>query len=169
MLSKIRKDFGQKLFNTMIHINVKLKESNVMGNSVISFDKYSRGAKDYFSLAREILFEHKEQPVASKQISIQEKMQELVKEKIWEFTEQVFSLVAPQAKNVYVAGDFNNWQLDEACRLKQHNGTWTTKIPLKLGRYRYRFVVDGKWQEDPQNKQTEKNPFGELDSLIEIK
>ena len=55
MLNIIRKDFGPKLFNTIIHINVKLKESNVIGSSVISFDKYSRGAKDYLSLAREIL------------------------------------------------------------------------------------------------------------------
>lgn len=169
MLSQFRKEFAAKLFNTIIHINVKLKESNVIGSSVISFDKYSRGAKDYLSLAREMLFIDKQIPALSKPKNLQERMQELVREKVREFTEMTFSIAAPQAKEVYVAGDFNNWKPDAAYRLRQKSGRWITKLPLKHGHYRYRFVVDGKWQQDPQNTQTEKNPFGELDSLIEIK
>ncbi len=168
MLNKIRKDFNQKLFNTIIHINVKLKESNVSGCSIISFDKYSRGAKDYFSLAREIMINNNQQPL-SKPRNIREKMQELVKEKVKEFSEMTFSLAAPEAKNVYVVGDFNNWNIEETCRLKQNNGVWAARLPLKRGYYHYRFVVDGKWQNDPNNSQSEANPFGELNSLIEIK
>jgi hypothetical protein len=37
------------------------------------------------------------------------------------------------------------------------------------GRYRYRLVVDGQWQQDPYNNQTEMNPYGEYNSIIEIK
>ena len=168
MLDKIRKGFSQKLFNTIIHINVKLKEANVIGKSVISFDKYSRGSKDYFSLAREIMFEGKQMP-SNKPRDIREKMKEIVREKIKDFTEMTFSLTATQAQDVYVAGDFNNWSLEEKYKLKKENGAWIAKIPLRQGRYRYRFVVDGKWQEDPQNNNTERNPFGELDSLLEVK
>ncbi len=169
MLNKFRKEFNNKLFNTIIHINVKLKESNVIGSSVISFDKYSRGAKDYFSLGREIMLEANQMPIVSKPRNIREKMREIVEEKVKEFSEMTFSLAAPNAKNVYIAGDFNNWNIEENYRLKQNNGAWIVKVPLKPGNHRYRFVVDGKWQEDPQNNHTEKNPFGELDSLIEIK
>ncbi|MDP2939049.1 MAG: AAA family ATPase [Candidatus Omnitrophota bacterium] len=168
MLDKIRKEFGQKMFNTIIHINVKLKEANVMGSSVINFDKYSRGAKDYCSLARELMLSDRKAAISNLK-DIKEKMQELVKQKSKEFIEATFRIAAPSAHNVYVAGDFNNWTLDEAYKLKTHNGVWFAKLPLKQGHYRYRFVVDGKWQEDPQNNNTEKNPFGELDSLLDIK
>lgn len=169
MLGKIRKEFNSKLFNTIIHINVKLKESNVMGASVISFDKYSRGAKDYFSLSREMMLLDKQLPESHKVTALQEKMKAMVKEKVKEFTDMTFSISAPRAKEVFIAGDFNNWQINPSYRLKQHNGKWLTKLPLKNGSYRYRFVVDGIWQQDPNNSLTEKNPFGELDSLIEIK
>ena len=36
------------------------------------------------------------------------------------------------------------------------------------GRYRYRFVVDGKWMTDPHNAYVETNQFGELNNVIEV-
>jgi len=166
ILDKIREQFANKLFSTIIHINVKLKESAVMGCSVINFDKYSRGAKDYFSLAREIMTEEKAE--SGKREVFSEPMKELVKRKS-HLISATFVLRFPEAKSVYVTGDFNNWQIDESLRMHQDNGEWKLITPLKGGRYHYRFVVDGKWQEDPGNPLHEKNPFGELDSLIEIK
>jgi 1,4-alpha-glucan branching enzyme len=47
-------------------------------------------------------------------------------------------------------------------------GTWTMKLPLRKGRYRYRFVVDGKWTTDPHNQYVEANQFGELNNVIEV-
>jgi len=38
-----------------VQINVKLKESAVIGKPVAFFDKYSRGSKDYYTLAKEII------------------------------------------------------------------------------------------------------------------
>ena len=55
MLGKMKEKFTGILFNTIVHINVKLKEAAVMGEAVIKYDKYCRGSKDYMSLAREIL------------------------------------------------------------------------------------------------------------------
>src|SRR5208282_5000578 len=55
MLGKIKGKFSGMLFDTIVHINVKLKEAAVMGEAVIKYDKYCRGSKDYLSLAREIL------------------------------------------------------------------------------------------------------------------
>ena len=56
MLGKMKEKFAGMLFDTIVHINVKLKEAAVMGEAVIKYDKYCRGSKDYMSLAREILF-----------------------------------------------------------------------------------------------------------------
>ncbi len=82
----------------------------------------------------------------------------------------LFSTLYPRAKNVQIAGDFNNWQPENAPMEKiGANGVWQIKLPLTLGKYRYRFVVDGQWQQDPYNEQTELNPFGELNSVIEVK
>ena len=41
-------------------------------------------------------------------------------------------------------------------------------LPLAPGRYRYRYVVDGDWRSDPHNTYVESNPFGELNSVVEV-
>ncbi|HPN57190.1 MAG TPA: ParA family protein, partial [Candidatus Omnitrophota bacterium] len=55
MMSTIREKYSDVLFDTIVHTNVKLKESAVMGQTVTVYDKYCRGAKDYFSLAKELI------------------------------------------------------------------------------------------------------------------
>jgi len=97
-------------------------------------------------------------------------MQELVQKEAGEFLRSTaFILKAPQAKSVYVTGSFNDWSLDESCRMSNNEGVWTLKVDLKPGTYKYQFIVDGKWQEDPANTNIERNSFGEINSLIEVK
>lgn len=76
----------------------------------------------------------------------------------------------PQAKQIALAGDFNNWRPDDTFldALAQHPGDWHTTLLLDPGRYRYRFVVDGMWQQDPHNDYVESNPYGELNSIVEV-
>jgi len=76
----------------------------------------------------------------------------------------------PNAKAVAVAGDFNNWSPDETLmkRVEGFDGDWELLLPLDKGRYQYRFVVDGIWQHDPYNNYVESNPFGELNSVVEV-
>jgi len=82
----------------------------------------------------------------------------------------LFSTLYPRAASVQIAGDFNNWQPQEAPMEKiGDNGLWQIKLPLMPGKYRYRLVVDGKWQQDPYNEQTEMNPFGEYNSVVEVR
>ena len=82
----------------------------------------------------------------------------------------VFVTLYPRAKSVQIAGDFNNWQPERTPMQKvSDNGVWQTEMNLPAGRYRYRLVVDGQWQQDPYNELTEKNPFGGFNSVIEIK
>lgn len=166
MLGRIRADFKTRLFSNIIHVNVKLKEAQNEGRHILSYDKYCRGTKDYFSLAREIITQEKipldRMPVLEK------KMKEILKDKLSKLNEISFSVFAPQAKEVYLAADFNGWELGEKSRMEQNNGTWIKRIKLMPGRYHYRFVIDGKWSEDPNNPKSETNPFGQMNSLIEV-
>ena len=196
MFAKMKEKFGKLLFETIVHVNVKLKESAVMGEPVLKYDKYCRGSKDYLGLAREILTNDKitvlppvkgakVETVKAKAVKAQtvesapvdthfykpsERMEELVQKETQEFLGFArFSLNAPAAKSVYVTGSFNDWSLDENCRMVQEGGAWNLKLPLKAGVYKYQFIVDGKWQEDPTNTKTERNSFGDINSLIEVK
>lgn len=73
----------------------------------------------------------------------------------------------PSAQSVAIAGDFNHWN-PERMNAATDTDTFRSLVPLKPGRYRYRLVVDGRWQADPHNVYSEPNPFGELDSVVEV-
>jgi 1,4-alpha-glucan branching enzyme len=48
------------------------------------------------------------------------------------------------------------------------DGTYHVKLPLAPGRYRYRYVIDGRWMKDPANEIAEMNPYGEMDSIVVV-
>jgi chromosome partitioning protein len=72
------------------------------------------------------------------------------------------------AAKVELAGDFNGWQPVSTPMHVDRPGVWRMALPLPPGRYRYRFVVDGKWVTDPNNQYVEVNQFGELNNVIEV-
>jgi len=82
----------------------------------------------------------------------------------------VFVTLYPHAESVQIAGDFNNWQPQKTPMQKiGSSGVWQTKLKLPAGKYRYRLVVDGQWQQDPYNEMTELNPFGGYNSVVKVK
>jgi chromosome partitioning protein len=81
----------------------------------------------------------------------------------------LFTTLYPRAGSVQIAGDFNNWQPENTPLQKVgENGVWQIKLPMTKGKYRYRLVVDGQWQQDPYNESTEMNPYGECNSILEV-
>jgi len=81
----------------------------------------------------------------------------------------MFVTLYPHAETVAIAGDFNNWQPEQTDMEKVgQSGVWQTKINLNPGKYSYRLVVDGQWQQDPYNEMVESNPFGEHNSIVEV-
>jgi len=81
----------------------------------------------------------------------------------------LFSSLYPRAQTVQLAGDFNGWKPEDAPMTRvNENGMWQLKLPLAKGRYRYRLVVDGQWQQDPYNTNAEMNPYGEYNSVVEV-
>lgn len=164
ILKRIKETFKEKVYSTFVHINVKLKESQAAGASVFKYDKYSRGAKDYYTLSKEII---SGQEVTMEKIS--QKFKEVTQKKIKELTEVKFSFRAPTARSVFVVGNFNNWSLSDDNLLEKKDGHWTKTLKLKPGTYQYRFVVDGQWIEDPINPELAANPFGEFNSVVDVK
>ncbi|MFA6129713.1 MAG: AAA family ATPase [Candidatus Omnitrophota bacterium] len=169
MLDKIKTDYKNKMFSNIIHVNVKLKEAQNEGLHVFNYDKYCRGAKDYFSLSREIITQENAPAGQVTEKSLEKRMKEILKETLPKLNEITLTVKAPDAREVYLAGEFNNWKLDENSRMTQNNGSWTKSINLNNGKYRYRFVIDGNWSEDPGNPLKQVNPYGTMDSLLEIK
>ncbi len=72
----------------------------------------------------------------------------------------VFSLEAPGASHVYLAGDFNGWNTATHPMKKEKTGVWKTSVNLTPGIYEYLFFVEGAWQRDPQANECVANPFG---------
>ncbi len=79
-----------------------------------------------------------------------------------------FSLFAPDAGKVFLAGDFNDWDTGKHSMRKYKGNIFKKKLKLKPGRYEYLFVVDGHWQLDPQNSERQANGFGSENSVITI-
>ncbi len=70
-----------------------------------------------------------------------------------------FSIYAPYAESVFVAGDFNNWNTSQLPLKKDQLGVWKRVIYLPPGRYEYKFIVDGEYVADPMNPTTA-GPYG---------
>jgi hypothetical protein len=64
--------------------------------------------------------------------------------------EVVFSVRAPGAKNVFLVGDFNNWNATLE-KMENADDRFEIKLLLLPGTYRYKFVVDGNWISDPDH------------------
>jgi 1,4-alpha-glucan branching enzyme len=78
------------------------------------------------------------------------------------------ALKAPDAENVYLMGDFNQWN-EKAHPMKLGaDGLWEKTIMIQLGKYEYRFLVDGKWQNDPDNDNICPNCYGTMNNVLEI-
>ena len=68
------------------------------------------------------------------------------------------------ATSVAVGGSFNGWN-DMDYPMQWNNGAWTIQLPLKPGKYEYKFSVDGVWIPDPGNKKIEPN---HQNSILEV-
>lgn len=73
------------------------------------------------------------------------------------------------ARNVSVAGTFNQWNTQAFRLTKEGMGGWKGLLRLKPGRYQYRFVVDGKWTDDPNAKETVVNELGSRNAVLHVK
>lgn len=185
VLDEIKSFFKEQTLETVIRLNVTLKRAVAKGVSVIQFDKKANGSVDYTALAHEIVrMEGAEEfkkalaecspsgeaagaykqedatlPQAARIPAIQPQVEPAERE-------TAFQISAPEAKEVYIVGDFNHWKINDASRLSRlDDGKWEKRFTLSPGKYRYKFVVDGKWVLDSLNQDKEQNPYGTYDSV----
>jgi len=71
-----------------------------------------------------------------------------------------FTFRAPTARQVSLAGEFNNWDPKAGPLQKGPDGVWHLSVALKPGRYEYRFFVDEVWCDDPAAQQKSANSLG---------
>ena len=158
VIENIKTFFKKAMFETVIHLNVRLKEAAGFGKSIFAYDAKSVGAKDYQKLTEEILNRHQTDRLLP--IDIQ---------RGGRFKDQEFVLYAPEARSVKIVGSFNNWKpSDEFNMEKQMNGNWVKIISLPPGQHQYKFFVDGtKWVEDENSPhRTTTNPYGSKNSIL---
>ena len=75
---------------------------------------------------------------------------------------------APEAKQVTIAGDFNNWDMEKTPLSRTKDGDFFVAIDLKSkSEYRFRYCIDGsRWENDWQADKYLPNDFGSDDSVL---
>src|SRR5713101_3675951 len=74
----------------------------------------------------------------------------------------------PGAKEVCIAGSFNDWHPAATPMVSLGDGKWAKELTLPAGRYEYRFVVDGQWVDDPNAKESVPNPHGSVNAVLVV-
>jgi chromosome partitioning protein len=171
----VRKHLGAKTLDTIIRFSFKLAEAASHGLPICNYCVRCAGYEDYLSLTREVLGQETGIPLLLDDARME---QEIGFDKraagtgvpsapLLTKAGVLFTLEAPKAHRVQLAGDFNSW-VPEGNEMEFSNGVWKKILALTPGRYKYRYVVDGRWQSDPMNACTEPSPFGEQDSVVDL-
>lgn len=81
-----------------------------------------------------------------------------------------FAMVAPDARQVALVGDFNGWSPTVTpLRRAPASGAWWVEVPLRAGRYTYAFLLDGRlWVPDPAAPLAPEDGFGRRNSVVVV-
>jgi hypothetical protein len=80
-----------------------------------------------------------------------------------------FSLEAPGATTVAVAGDFSGWESNFVLEDADGDGIWTGRVPIAPGLHKYMFVIDGTdWVTDPGADRYADDGFGNRNAVLAV-
>jgi len=166
-LGEIRELFKDLCFDSVIRLNVKLREAAREGRPISLYARNANGALDYASVAMELVASAPDlwsQPAADE--GPESTADGTPREVVVRFEDS-------SAGDVRIAGDFNGWVPDRGVRsLIASEGptrVWTKILTLEPGTYQYRYVVDGEWREDPANPQSAPGPTGQPNSILHVR
>ena len=80
----------------------------------------------------------------------------------------IFLCMAPHARQVYLVGDFNNWEPTSLPMVRQPDGGWRLEVHMGHGHHQYLFSVDGVHTLDPHAQGVARNKKGERVSLVPV-
>jgi chromosome partitioning protein len=157
VLEEVQRHLAGRHLTTIIRQSVKLAEAASHGVPISQYAKRSAGFEDYQALANEVL---QQEPATATSDDVGMAMAPAVTP-----NGVTFTIEAPAASHVQLAGDFNDWSPD-ASEMEAVGLVWKKTLKLPPGRYRYRYLIDGQWHNDPHNAAVEPSPFGGLDSVL---
>jgi len=81
-----------------------------------------------------------------------------------------FVMSYPEAKQVAVAGSFNQWSiLSHPLSRRSNSGVWTTVVRLPPGEYLFMYVVDGgRWISPPHAEDFMDDGFGSMNGVLVV-
>ncbi len=77
-----------------------------------------------------------------------------------------FSYFNENASEVFLSGNFAEWNPRAVPMVRDEQGIWRASTSLTVGFHEYKFVVDGDWIPDPNNPATTINNYGEANSVL---
>jgi len=164
-LGEIRELFKDLCFDSVIRLNVKLREAAQKGMPISRYARRANGALDYAALAMEVAACPPEKTEA---LPMESEVLEPA-----ETREIVIEYRDSEAGDVRVAGDFNGWVPDRGVRSRvQAEGrtrVWVKVLNLPPGTYQYRYFVDGEWKVDPTNQKSSAGPLGQTNSVLDVR
>lgn len=90
-------------------------------------------------------------------IEVRYGLNRFTRDDIFTYNEEVACLFLPgykKARNVFLSGSFNNWSTT-GTPMQQSDSGWTVCLKLPVGKYDYKYIVDGRWMTDPNNRNKE--------------
>ncbi len=163
-LGEIRELFKDLCFDTVIRMNIKLREAARRGVPINVHAPKANGTLDYAAAAMEL--------VASPVVDTTTERVSAAPSTALDRREVVVRFRDAQAADVQIAGDFNGWIPDRD--VQSHIETqgidrvWTKVMLLPPGTYQYRYVVDGEWRVDPENGEHMPGPMGQPNSVLHV-
>ncbi len=166
-LGDIRELFKDLCFDSVIRLNVKLREAARQGLPISLYAPTANGALDYASVALEL------EASPPEKRSLDSLQTESGIFEVGPTREVVVRFKDESAGDVRIAGDFNGWVPDRGVRSliasEGQTRVWTKVLKLEPGTYQYRYVVDGEWREDPSNPQSAPGPTGQPNSILHVR
>jgi enterochelin esterase-like enzyme len=77
-----------------------------------------------------------------------------------------FALKAPQAREVFLAGEMTEWDAGKRPMARGEDGVWRLTVELAPGQWLYKFVVDGRWVQDPGTDEHDNDGRGGQHSFV---
>lgn len=87
---------------------------------------------------------------------------------VFQYREGVARFFLPghkEAKRVFLSGSFNSWNTSQNPMQACDSG-WVVTLKLRPGKYSYKYILDGRWTQDPFNKLKENDTYNGYNSVL---